>query len=74
MDRNRYKNLTLDKAAAQGIAAARLPIGKYMKLASSKVLTVNHVLSILLNYAEVRENPRQLARAFFRGSMLRRGG
>ena len=43
VDRNRYKNLTLDKANKDGIRHARLPIGDYMTLQSSCVLTVNHV-------------------------------
>ena len=37
VDRNRHKRLCLDKAAALGIKAARLPIGDHMKLAGSKV-------------------------------------
>ena len=32
VDRNRYKNLTLDKANKDGIRHARLPIGDYMTL------------------------------------------
>ena len=47
VDRNRYVNLTLDRAKAQGIRHARLPIGDYVTLSSSAVLTVNHVFQII---------------------------
>lgn len=30
VDRNRYKNLTLDKANKDGIAHARLPLGNFI--------------------------------------------
>ena len=47
VDRNRYLNLTFDKAKKEGIRHAKLPIGDYMKLQSSAVLTVNHVVDIM---------------------------
>ncbi|KAJ1958983.1 tRNA (guanine(9)-N(1))-methyltransferase [Dispira parvispora] len=52
VDRNRYKGLTYQKAQEQGIATAQLPIGKYLKLTTRKVLTVNQVLEIMLLYLE----------------------
>ena len=55
VDRNRYKNLTLNRANEKGIKTARLPIGEYMKLHSSKVLTVNHVMDILVKYDLYRD-------------------
>lgn len=50
VDRNRYKSLTFDKAQKQGIQTAKLPIGKFLKLSSTKVLTTYHVLSIMMNF------------------------
>jgi len=38
----------------QGIAHARLPIGDYMRLASSTVMTTNHVFEIMLKWLELR--------------------
>ena len=50
VDRNRHKNATLLKAEELNIPVAQLPIGEYMPLKSSKVLTVNHVVEILLEF------------------------
>ncbi|XP_020596859.1 tRNA methyltransferase 10 homolog A-like, partial [Phalaenopsis equestris] len=36
VDRNRWKGVTMKKANEQGIQSARLPIGNYVKLASSQ--------------------------------------
>ena len=35
VDRNQHKKLCLDKAAGQGIATARLPLGSHLKMAGS---------------------------------------
>ncbi|KAK4360110.1 hypothetical protein RND71_022339 [Anisodus tanguticus] len=55
VDRNRWKGLTMKKAEDQGIQTAKLPIGMYLKMSSSQVLTVNQVVEILLKYLETRD-------------------
>jgi len=40
VDRNRWKGITLKKAAEQGIQSAKLPIGNYLKMSSSQVSTM----------------------------------
>jgi tRNA (guanine9-N1)-methyltransferase len=52
VDRNHHKGLCRDKAGAQGVATARLPIGEHMRLASSPVLCTNHVVEIMLQWME----------------------
>jgi tRNA (guanine9-N1)-methyltransferase len=49
------QNLTLEKATAEGIRHARLPIQQHMKLAGSHVLTVNQVFDLLLGWLELRD-------------------
>ncbi|GAA5845134.1 hypothetical protein JCM11251_008006 [Rhodosporidiobolus azoricus] len=51
VDRNRYKNLCLNKANELGIAHAQLPIGEFLpEMQTRKVLTVNQVYEILINW------------------------
>ncbi|KAI8871107.1 hypothetical protein GQ42DRAFT_106080, partial [Ramicandelaber brevisporus] len=52
VDKNRYKNLTLNKAKELGIRTAQLPIGQYVEMASRKVITVNQVYEILAGHLE----------------------
>ncbi|KAH0478247.1 MAG: uncharacterized protein KVP18_002240 [Porospora cf. gigantea A] len=52
IDRNRYPKLTLTKANDIGIRTARLPIGEFLAVRGSKVLTVNQVVSILTRFRE----------------------
>ncbi|KAJ6848071.1 tRNA (guanine(9)-N1)-methyltransferase [Iris pallida] len=54
VDRNRWKGITMKKANDQGIQSARLPIGNYLKMSSSQVLTVNQVVEILLKFLETK--------------------
>ncbi|ORX45208.1 hypothetical protein BCR36DRAFT_300101 [Piromyces finnis] len=60
VDKNRYKNLTLEKAKKQNITTARLPINKYIKMSSRKVLTVNHMFKIILNYLDTNDWEKSL--------------
>lgn len=51
VDRNRHKGCTYNKAVAGGVKTARLPIDSaFLELSSSKVLAMNHVVEILLEY------------------------
>jgi tRNA (guanine9-N1)-methyltransferase len=47
VDRNRFKNATVEKADSLQIRPAHLPIGELMAMKSSKVLAVNHVFEII---------------------------
>jgi tRNA (guanine9-N1)-methyltransferase len=54
VDHNRHKLVTFNKAKAQGIAHGRLPIRECgVKLTTSCVLTVNHVVDIIAKYLEL---------------------
>ncbi|KAG8072211.1 hypothetical protein GUJ93_ZPchr0006g44933 [Zizania palustris] len=55
VDRNRWKGITLKKAVDQGIQCAKLPIGNYLKMSSSQVLTVNQVFEIMLKFVETKD-------------------
>ena len=52
VDHNRLKNITFAKAQEQNIRTAKFPLSKYVQLDSSSVLTVNHVVSLILSFAE----------------------
>ena len=60
VDRNRFKKATLLKAEALGLRTAQLPIGEFMPLKSSKVLTVNHVVQILVDVLAHKDWKRAL--------------
>ena len=53
VDRNRHKGICLERAQAQGIRTARLPIDKHL-LASGRsvVMCTNHVVDMLLGFLE----------------------
>lgn len=70
VDHNRLKGICFDKATAQGIRTARLPIGEFMDLKSRKVLTVNQVYEILLSFTVEKD----WAKAFDSIIPKRKGG
>ncbi len=51
VDRNKYKGLSLNKAKQLGINHGKFPIGEYLKLHSSQVLTTNHTFHILNEFS-----------------------
>lgn len=51
VDRNKYKGLSLNKAKSLGINHGKFPIGEYLKLHSSQVLTTNHTYHILNEFS-----------------------
>jgi tRNA (guanine9-N1)-methyltransferase len=51
VDRNKYKGLSLNKAKELGINHGKFPIGDYLKLHSSQVLTTNHTFHILNEFS-----------------------
>ena len=51
VDRNKYKGLSLNKAKSLGINHGKFPIGEYLKLQSSQVLTTNHTYHILNEFS-----------------------
>ena len=50
VDRNSFKGICYEKAKAQGLRMAKLPIKGNYDMTSSHVLTVNHVFEILLTW------------------------
>ena len=51
VDRNKYKGLTYNKAKELGINHGKFPIGEFLKLNSSQVLTTNHTFHILNEFS-----------------------
>ena len=51
VDRNKYKGLSLNKAKELEINHGKFPIGEYLKLQSSQVLTTNHTFHILNEFS-----------------------
>ena len=56
VDRNRHKLVTLNKANNLKIKHAKLPLGDYIDLKTSKVLTTNHVFDILSYFHSVKHD------------------
>lgn len=55
VDHNHHKGLCYDLAVQRGIAHAQLPITEFVKLKSRKVITVNQVFEILLQFTETKD-------------------
>ncbi|KAM6220961.1 tRNA methyltransferase 10 homolog A [Rhynchocyon petersi] len=55
VDHNHHKGLTYKQASSDGIEHAQLPLGNFVKMNSRKVLAVNHVFEIILEYLETRD-------------------
>ncbi|EDO37892.1 predicted protein, partial [Nematostella vectensis] len=55
VDHNHHKGYCYDQAVKQGFQHAQLPIGEFIKIATRKVLTVNHVFEILVRYCESKD-------------------
>ena len=60
VDRNRYKNATVIRADTLGMNTAQLPIAEFMPMKTSRVLTVNHVVEILLEVSDHKDWKRAL--------------
>ncbi|XP_038625233.1 tRNA methyltransferase 10 homolog A [Tachyglossus aculeatus] len=55
VDHNHHKGVTYKQAVEQGISHAQLPLGDFVRMNSRKVLAVNHVFEIILEYLETRD-------------------
>ncbi|KAF7637948.1 SAM-dependent MTase TRM10-type domain-containing protein [Meloidogyne graminicola] len=55
LDHNHYKGICLKKAEENGFAHARLPIDSFIQLSGRKVLTINQVFEILINFSQLSD-------------------
>ncbi|EHB17108.1 RNA (guanine-9-)-methyltransferase domain-containing protein 2 [Heterocephalus glaber] len=55
VDHNHHKGFTCKQASDYGIDHAQLPLGNFVKMNSRKVLAVNHVFEIILEYLQTRD-------------------
>ncbi|XP_064402113.1 tRNA methyltransferase 10 homolog A-like isoform X4 [Halichondria panicea] len=63
VDHNHHKGHCYQVAEEKGLAHARLPISEYIRMSGRKVLTINHVYEILLDYST---NGGDWKKAFFK--------
>ncbi|XP_031231498.1 tRNA methyltransferase 10 homolog A [Mastomys coucha] len=55
VDHNHHKGITFKQASSYGIEHAQLPLADFVKMNSRKVLAVNHVFEIILEFLETRD-------------------
>lgn len=55
VDKNRHKNLCLNKAKKLGIPTRKLPLDEYIKVSGRRVLTTEHVVELMLKYLETHD-------------------
>ena len=64
VDHNRYPGLCYEKAKQLGIPHGRLPLAKYIKFSSRKVLTINQVVGILASMANTGDWEKAILSSF----------
>lgn len=55
VDKNRHKNLCVNKAKELGMKVGKLPIGKYIQISGRQVLATSHVYEICCKWFEYRD-------------------
>lgn len=70
VDKNREKGICHKRAVQRGVRTAKLPIGKYLDMASRKVLATNHVNEIMVQWLESGD----WGEAFMKVMPKRKGG
>ncbi|KAF9183398.1 tRNA (guanine(9)-N(1))-methyltransferase [Haplosporangium sp. Z 11] len=55
VDKNRFPRLCQNKAEKLGLETAQLPIGDYIQMSSRRILTVNQVFEILMQFIECND-------------------
>lgn len=60
VDHNRLKQATFNKATELQIECAKLPIAEHLELNTTKILTVNHVVEIIMKFRETQDWAKSL--------------
>ncbi|CAB4256614.1 similar to Saccharomyces cerevisiae YOL093W TRM10 tRNA methyltransferase, methylates the N-1 position of guanosine in tRNAs [Maudiozyma barnettii] len=55
VDKNRHKELCLNKAKSLGIPVKKLPIDEFIKIDGRQVLTTTHVVQLMLKYFDTKD-------------------